>query len=389
MKKESFYAPYYHEEFFRYLAPEGSANIWVELWCKKPTPEGTKNILVADYIPESQLMLPRTELSNLEYGIIDAHNHLDGYSSKVLLEIMDNSGIERIMNLSVYRERDDFLGEYRRLRGEMGDRLLVGASLPWHRISQPGALQTICDWIKEYRDLGISAVKIYKDLGLVLRDECANGNLLRLDDERFAPVWELCGELNMPIIIHQGDPAAFFQPIDESNERLEELGAHPDWHFYDPEGTLPSRKELLDRLETVMDRHPDTIFVSVHVGNDPENLANVSRMLDKHPNMWIDISARVAELGRQPNAARKFLLRYHERVLFGSDLPPHPEMYARYRRFLETDDDNFMYPTHVSGQGNWRISGINLPPDVVRKIYRENLLRIISSNSKDLIKINQ
>lgn len=380
MKKENFYAPYYDEEFFRFLNAADEESDSMANWYKVPSEEGTNHVKVAHYTPRSNLVLPRTELKkdDLAYDIIDGHNHLDSYAPRALRQVMEEGGVGSIMNLSGHRKSGELLEEKSRLEEVLGDRLLTAAPLPWNEISRDGA-EKLCDLLKRYRERGVAALKVYKKLGLTLRDEWGDGSLLELDDRRFDPVWELCGKLGMPVFIHQGDPEAFFHPIDENNERLEELGAHPDWSWFDPRGDLPGRAELLEKLERVIARHEKTRFISVHVGNNPEDLGEVARALEEYPNLWVDISARVAELGRQPNRARKFFLNYQDRILFGTDLPPHPEMYRRYRRFLETDDDNFRYPTHVSGQGNWRISGIYLPEEVLRKVYRENFLEVIPS----------
>ncbi|MCF7875836.1 amidohydrolase [Candidatus Bipolaricaulota bacterium] len=389
MKKKNYYAPYYNEDFFEEIASTNKSDDLIETWAKHPTPGNTNNISVAEYTPQSNLELPRTELDDPPVEITDAHNHLDGYNPEVLLKMMDKAGIGKIMNLSGLRQKPELLAEQDRLNSVMGDRLMTAAPLPWHEVSKDGAVDKFCRWLEEYEENGVVALKIYKKLGLVTRDEYGNGELLELTDGRFNPVWKKCSKLNFPIFIHQADPEAFFHKIDKNNERLEELGAHRDWSWYDPEGELPSREELLRNLERVIASNPETIFVSVHVGNDVENLQNVSRMLGKYPNMWVDISARVAGLGRQPNLARKFFQKHPDRVIFGSDLPPHHEMYSRYRRFFETDDDNFKYPTHVSGQGNWRVSGISLSDEVVNKLYKKNMEKLLSIDHSKLISENR
>jgi predicted TIM-barrel fold metal-dependent hydrolase len=219
---------------------------------------------------------------------------------------------------------------------------------------------------------GIVGFKFWKDLGLVVRD--ASGELIRVDDARLAPIFERLGELKMPVMVHIGDPEAFFLPINANNERYEELAAHPDWGFY---GAQYSKDELLKQRDQVFKRHPNTIFVGAHIAENSEDLQRVSAMMDDCPNVMVDISARASELGRQPYAARKFFLRFADRILFGADLVPEIKMYRLYYRFLETADEYFEYPTHASGQGRWNIYGIDLPEDVLRKVYRENALRLL------------
>jgi predicted TIM-barrel fold metal-dependent hydrolase len=214
---------------------------------------------------------------------------------------------------------------------------------------------------------GACGLKMWKDLGLTVRD--ASGQLLRIDDERLAPIFEKAAELDVPVMFHTADPDAFFVPIDQYNERYEELAAHPDWSFY---GSQYPKQELLAQRNRVFARHPETTFVAAHMGESAECLGRVAQVLDAYPNVSVDMSARVAELGRQPYTAREFFLRYSDRILFGTDLLPDPEMYRLYYRFLETADEYFDYPSHASRQGRWHVHGLYLPPGVLQKIYRDN-----------------
>ena len=166
-----------------------------------------------------------------------------------------------------------------------------------------------------------SGLKVFKQFGLGYRNP--DGSLIRIDDQRFDPIWEICGRLNIPVIIHTADPAAFFEPIDETNERWEELSRHPDWSFHG--SGFPSRKELHQARNRVIERHPDTHFIGAHVANQAEDLSEVSQWLDRYPNLWIETASRIAELGRQPYTARDFLIKYSDRILFGTD-GPWPEL---------------------------------------------------------------
>ena len=208
--------------------------------------------------------------------------------------------------------------------------------------------------------------------------------LCKIDDPRFDPMWDACGQLNMPVAIHISDPIAFFTPTDRFNERYEELTNHPDWSYYG--GDFPSNLELIEARNRMMARHKNTRFTVLHVGNFAENLDNVGENLDRFQNMTVDIAARIGELGRQPRASRAFFERYQDRILFGTDATPladnYPqqlfgdELYEIYYRFLETDDEYFDYaPAKVPPQGRWRISGLNLPSSILRKVYNENAAR--------------
>ena len=199
----------------------------------------------------------------------------------------------------------------------------------------------------------------------------------------------LCGKRQAPIecrfAIHISDPEAFFLPIDRFNERYEELHAHPDWSFHGRD--FPSNRELHEARNRVIERHPNTQFVLLHVG-DSENLALVSEWLDRYPNMHVEIGARIGELGRQPRTTRRFFDKYRDRILFGTDAVPKgvdtPQqifgeaLYEIYYRFLETEDEYFDYaPAKIPPQGRWRICGIGLPETILKKVYHENAARLL------------
>jgi predicted TIM-barrel fold metal-dependent hydrolase len=183
-------------------------------------------------------------------------------------------------------------------------------------------------------------------------------------------------ELGVFIMFHTADPAAFFLPTDAHNERFEELSAHPDWSFH---GSAFSREELLAQRNRVFARHPETRFVAAHMGEQPDDLAALATMLEAYPNVQLDMSARVAELGRQPFTARRFFLRFADRILFGADLLPEESMYRAHYRFFETEDEYFDYPSHASRQGRWKIYGLGLPDTVLERIYRSNAIALLAS----------
>jgi predicted TIM-barrel fold metal-dependent hydrolase len=228
--------------------------------------------------------------------------------------------------------------------------------------------------LKKAQAGGISGVKIFKTLGLNVRNP--DGTLTKIDDRRWDPIWAACGELGLPVLIHTADPAAFFLPVDATNERWEELQRHPDWSFQGKD--FPTREELLAALCRVIERHPGTTFIGAHVASNAEDLAQVGRWLDQFPNLYVDMASRISELGRQPFTAREFLVKYQDRVLYGTD-GPWPETRLRlYWRFLETKDEYFPYSEKpFPPQGFWNIYGVDLPDEVLRKIYADNAARII------------
>jgi predicted TIM-barrel fold metal-dependent hydrolase len=184
------------------------------------------------------------------------------------------------------------------------------------------------------------------------------------------------GELNMPVVIHVADPVAFFYPLDETNERWEELNANPDWQF--PSPPFPSFSVVIEGLANLVRRNPRTIFIGAHVGCYAENLHWVENLLNECPNFYIDISARIGELGRQPYTARKFCMDHADRILFGSDFGPDLEAYRLAYRFLETDDEYFNYnPGEIPQQGRWYVYGLHLSNEVLEKIYFLNAQRLL------------
>jgi hypothetical protein len=256
----------------------------------------------------------------------------------------------------------------------------------WTRASEPGYSVWQADEIGKARAAGAVGVKILKTLGLYLRDGGPAGTLVRVDDARFDPMWDACGRLGIPVAMHVGDPEAFFVPIDRFNERYEELGAHPDWSFYGKD--FPAFKDILAARDRVFARHPKTTFVALHVGHWAENLAAVGEMLDKFPNVHVEIGARIGELGRQPRTSARFFDRYQDRVLFGTDAIPlgietpqqvfGEDLYRIYYRCLETEDEYFDYaPARVPPQGRWRIYGLGLPDQILRKVYHQNAERVL------------
>jgi predicted TIM-barrel fold metal-dependent hydrolase len=224
------------------------------------------------------------------------------------------------------------------------------------------------------KDEGASGLKVFKDLGLVYRNP--DGSLLRVDDPRWDPIWEACGKLDLPVLIHTADPRAFFEKVDETNERWEELKRHLDWSFHGP--GFPSYEELVQQFLAIVARHPQTIFIGAHVASSAEDLASVGQWLDRYPNLNVDIAARIAELGRQPYTARKFFLKYADRVLFGTDGPRVAQRLHYHWRFFETFDEYFPYAENAfPPQGFWNIYGVGLPDDALRKVYYQNAARLI------------
>ncbi len=351
-----------------------------------------KPLDLADYQPRSMLSVPEHHVEKARFPVIDIHTHLSWSKEETnrylaspaeLLAVMDRRNLRTMVNLTGGR------GAGLREAVEKFDKAHPGRFLTftepwWTRAEEPGYPKLQADLIQQAVRDGARGVKVLKTLGLFLRGK--DNKLVRVDDPRFDPMWETCGGLNIPVAIHVSDPVAFFEPIDRFNERFEELNNHPDWSFYGKD--FPSNAELLEMRDRVFARHPKTKFIVLHVGNFAENLARVSAMLDKFPNTFVEIGARIGELGRQPRTARKFFDRYQDRILFGTDAVPNgyetpqqvfnDELYKIYYRFLETEDEYFDYaPAPVPPQGRWRIYGLGLPEQILRKVYYQNAERVL------------
>jgi hypothetical protein len=328
--------------------------------------------LFTDYQPRSMLQTPEHPVSRARFPVADVHCHWSAQvTPEALIADMDRLGIAYAVNLSGGwgDQLDAMLERYKRFAP---DRFEILVNIDFSEIDLPDFGPKWAGILEQAKARGAAGLKIFKDLGLTIED--GSGELVRIDDPRLDPIWAKCGELGMPVLMHSADPLAFFEPIDRFNERLMQLGRHPDWSFYGPQ--FPPREEVLAQRDRVLARHPGTIFIGAHLGAHAEDLAALGRTLDRHPNFVVDITGRVAELGRQPYTARRFFLKYAERILFGTDRYPGRANQPRHRvyfRFLETDDEYFEYHEHdFPPTGEWRIHGIFLPDDVLKKVYHLN-----------------
>ncbi len=333
--------------------------------------------MVLDYDPRPTLVTEESHVPRARFRAIDAHCHWSlEQEPAALLAAMDARNVRAAVNLSGGWGRG-LERMLKRFHTAAPGRLLIFCTPEFARVDEPSFTERTLAALERARQNGAAGVKVFKDLGLRLRG--ADHELLRIDDERFDPIWAKAGELGMPVLIHTADPIAFFQPVDQHNERWMQLKRHPDWSFHGE--AYPSRDELLAQRDRVIERHPDTLFIGAHVGNSAEDLAAVAERLERYPNFYVDISGRVAELGRQPYSARRFIIDHQDRVLFGTDRYPgrvDQPRYAIYFRFLETDDEYFRYYDHpFAPAGEWRIYGIHLPDDVLRKVYHDNAARVL------------
>jgi predicted TIM-barrel fold metal-dependent hydrolase len=348
------------------------------------------------------LQVHESQVERSRFPVIDFHTHISGSTQsergvelspdreylgtpQELLAVMERKNIRAMVNLTGGYDNGltEAVAKYDRA---YPGRFYTFTEPSYSRFQEPNYPKMQARAIEQAHRDGARGLKILKTLGLYLRENITSGTLVRIDDARFDPMWDACGQLNMPVAIHISDPMAFFTPTDRFNERYEELNNHPDWSFYG--GDFPSNADLIAARNRMIARHPTTQFVTVHVGNFSEDLKNVGENLDRFPNMSVDIAARIGELGRQPMTARKFFDKFQDRVLFGTDATPHgdefpqqvfnDQLYEIYYRFLETNDEYFDYaPAKIPPQGRWRIYGIDLPDSILRKVYSENAARLL------------
>ncbi len=338
---------------------------------------------LADYRPQPKLVTKKTLVNKPRFAAIDAHNHLGeafggGWDKKPLpelLDLLDEAGITHYVDLDGGFGEDLLNHHLDYFKSKAPERFSIFGGVDWSKWESQG--KGFGKWaarkLKAQASRGAEGLKIWKNFGLRVQDH--EGNLAKVDDPHLSPIWDVAGELGLPVIIHIADPVAFFDPIDEKNERYEELGAHPDWAF--PSPPFPSFISILESFANLVARHPQTTFIGAHLGCYAENLAWVGNLLDRCPNFYVDMSARVGELGRQPYTARRFFTRYADRILFGSDMGPDLDAYRIYYRFLESDDEYFNYSVgEIPTQGRWQVYGLYLPDDILKKIYSENAKRI-------------
>jgi predicted TIM-barrel fold metal-dependent hydrolase len=332
------------------------------------------DLRLLDWQPQSQMVVEETKIIKPKYPVIDIHNHLRNLdNAEKYLEEMDKAGVWKCVSLDG-RSANDFYKEHLKVSQSVSkDRFIVFFKPDFSKIDEKDFGVKEAKKLEEAVEMGVRGLKISKELGLTVKDK--TGKIVPVDDPRIDPIWAKCGELGIPVEIHVSDPKAFFTPVDKFNERYDELGAHPNWSFYGDE--YPSKEEILDQRNRVIAKHPNTIFIGAHMGNLPEELGRVSMWLEEYPNFYVDIDARISELGRQPYTARKFMIKHQDRVLFGTDTPPNAEAYSIYYRFLETDDEYINPAAGHHLQGRWMIYGLYLPDEVLEKIYNKNALKIL------------
>lgn len=339
----------------------------------------TPRIDFEKYNPKSTLVVPAHAVTRAKFPFIDVHNHQRDFRSQdlaALLRQMDELNLAVMVNLS--GGSGSFLAaSAARVKTVAPSRLLLFANLDFSGFGREGWTEKAVAGLTADHAAGARGLKLFKGYGMNTRDQ--NGKRVAIDDPRMDPVWAKCGELKIPVLIHTAEPQAFWDPMDEKNERWLELILHPSRRQSGPNAT--SFAQLMREQHNVFQRHPRTTFIAAHFDWHANDLAKLGSLLDSMPNMYIETGAIIAELGRQPRAARKFFERYQDRILFGKDSWV-PSEYPTYFRVFETEDEYFPY--HKKYHAFWPMYGMGLSDAVLKKIYFENAIRIIPGIDRSL-----
>jgi hypothetical protein len=334
---------------------------------------------IEEYSPKSTLVIKETSVKRAKYPFIDVHNHQFDMPIKDLNQLvieMDSLNMGFMINLSGYR------GLYLRkslknIQENAPNRFGLFLNVDFEAIDDTDFAPSQVALIDSAVAAGVMGLKVYKSLGLTSRD--SSGNRIAVNDPRLDPIWKACGDNNIPVLIHSGEPASFWHPKDKFNERWLELRQKPR-RYRDP-ASNPSFEEILAEQHDVFRKHLNTLFINAHLGWMGNDLDRLGTHLDTFPNVMTEIGAVLAELGRQPKRARQFFVDYQDRILFGKDSYKVSEYYT-YFRVLETNDEYFDY--YRKRHAHWKMYGLNLPDSILQKLYYKNALELFPSIDKTL-----
>ena len=325
------------------------------------------------YDPPSTLVVPEHPTVRAKYPFVDVHSHHWGLAEKNLDELiaeMDELNMQVVVNLSGrggerLKKMMDNINKYGH-----ADRIINFTNINIQSINDPDWTESTVRQLEYDHSIGARGLKIYKSQGMTNKD--SEGNRVKINDPRIAPVWEKCGELGIPVLIHSADPKSFWAPHDSLNERWLELKLRPGRKR---DANNPASWEtIIAEQHEIFRKHSNTTFINAHMGWYPNDLGRLSELLDDIPNMYVEIGAVIAELGRQPRMAKKFLTKYQDRVMFGKD-SYRPAEYPTYFRVLETDDEYFPY--YKRYHAFWKMYGLDLSDQVLEKLYYKNALKVI------------
>jgi predicted TIM-barrel fold metal-dependent hydrolase len=326
---------------------------------------------IREYKPKSQLVSPQHPVPRAKFPVIDIHSHQPTPISPAeydrVMKGMEANNLQILVNLS---------GSYGdRLRqgvdalkaSKYKDRMVLFANIDFSGTVGPGFGAKAARQLDDDLNAGAMGLKIFKDLGMFVRK--ANGDRLPVDDPELDAVWETCARHNVPVLIHIAEPPAFFEPLDYTNERWLELALYPDRRHQ----TGVRFEQLMTERNNMIRKHPNTKFILAHFGWHANDLVRAGKLLDQYPNVYYDVAAVLYDFGRQPRASHEFFLKYQDRILFGKD-SYQPDEYPYYWRVFETNDEYFDY--YRDYHAFWKLYGIGLPDQVLKKLYYANALRL-------------
>jgi predicted TIM-barrel fold metal-dependent hydrolase len=332
-----------------------------------------------EYNPPSTLVVPENKITRAKYPFIDVHNHQFDMPVRDLSKLtaeMDSLNMAFMVNLSGFR------GLYlekclSNVKENAPTRFGLFVNLDWEKIDEDNFVSNNLEILRQAKRDGAIGLKVYKGLGLTDFDK--NGKRIAVDDSRLDPIWAECGRLGFPVLIHSAEPPSFWLPKDKNNERWLELKQKPS-RYRDP-AKVPSFESIIAEQHHIFEKHPSTTFINAHLGWMGNDLDRLGAHLDRYPNVMTEIGAVLAELGRQPRRAKQFLIDYQDHVLFGKDAYNVKEYYT-YFRVLETKDEYFDY--YRKRHAYWKMYGLGLADNVLKKLYYKNALRIFPSIDKTL-----
>ncbi|WP_223548529.1 amidohydrolase family protein [Aestuariivivens sp. NBU2969] len=332
-----------------------------------------------EYNPKSTLVVPGKVVKRAKYPFIDIHGHQYRMSTQDLSPViaaMDTLNMQIMVNLSG-RSGNHLKQAVENIKNNYPNRFVVFANIDFNGAGAPGWIEKTVTQLKEDVKQGARGLKVYKSLGMYSKD--ADGKRLAIDDVRLEPIWETCSELGIPVLIHAADPKPFWDEFNADNERWLELKTHPR-RKRGANNPVPWEK-IISEQHNMFKKHPKTTFINAHMGWFANDLGALGKLLDEIPNMNVGIAAIIAELGRQPRFAKAFFIKYQDRILFGKDSWK-PEEFPTYFRVLETADEYFPY--HKKYHAFWPMYGMDLPDEVLKKVYYKNALRIVPGLDESL-----
>ncbi|OIQ37890.1 MAG: amidohydrolase [Bacteroidetes bacterium MedPE-SWsnd-G1] len=332
----------------------------------------SQDLTFEEYNPTSTLVVPKNLVIKAKFPFIDVHGHQYRMPEQDLAPVvaaMDTLNMAIMVNLSG-RSGELLQKSVKNIKDNYPNRFVVFANVNFDGVGKENWTESTVAQLRNDVENGAVGLKVYKSLGMYNKD--VDGNRLAIDDVRLDPIWALCGELGIPVLIHAADPKSFWDEFDGDNERWLELKTKPrrKRSANDP----APWEQIIGEQHNMFKKHPKTTFINAHMGWYANDLGKLGTLLDEIPNMNVGIGAIIAELGRQPRFAKQFIEKYQDRVLFGKDSWK-PEEFPTYFRVLETADEYFPY--HKKYHAFWAMYGLDLSDEVLKKVYYKNALRIV------------